>query len=73
MHEDHGSLWDRYLDLITDPAHLLLEGTLVLVIDVVVGLVLWPLIKRFSRRYLDAYHVIHDAEHHHGHTSKGED
>lgn len=73
MHEHEGGLWERYIDLITDPAHLMLEGTLVLVIDVLIGLVFWPLIKRWAmprfKKALDEYHVEHDAEHHAGHTT----
>ena len=50
------SWWDEYLELLHDPAHLMLELTMILVFDVVIGAVLWPLIKRAVRR--------HDKEHH---------
>lgn len=46
----HG-VWAEYVELVTDPAHLMLEATLVLVIDVLLGALLWPVIRRAVRRH----------------------
>lgn len=54
--EESSSIWDSYLDLITDPAHLMLEATLILVIDVLIGLLLWPAVKRWVRRHDRIHH-----------------
>jgi hypothetical protein len=44
-------MWAEYRELITDPAHLLLEATLILVIDgLLLGLAL-PFIKRAVKRH----------------------
>lgn len=44
-------LWAEYWEVLTDPAHLLTEATFVLVVDVLVGAVLWPFIRRGIRRH----------------------
>jgi hypothetical protein len=60
-HEHAGSTWDQYIDLLTSASHWMLEITIILVVDVVIGLLLWPAVKRWIAR--------HDAEHHEGHTT----
>ena len=61
MHEHEGSVLSQYVDLLTSPSHWLLELTIILVLDVLIGLLLWPTIKRAIQR--------HDDEHHAGHTT----
>jgi hypothetical protein len=63
MHEHEGSVWHQYVDLLGSAPHWLLEITIMLVFDVLIGLLLWPAVKRWIAR--------HDDEHHHGHTSHG--
>lgn len=58
-----GSLWERYVDLITDPAHWMMEGTIIVVIDILLVGVGLPFLKRWVRR--------HDEQHHEGHTTDG--
>ena len=66
---ESGSLLARYLDLVTDPAHLLMEATLILVVDVILGMLLWPLVIRpLALRWV----ARHDEQHHHGHMSEEE-
>ena len=66
QHAENGSLLERYLDLITDPAHLLLELTLVLVIDVLVVAILWPfIIKPLADNWLNKHFSLRDSEHGH--------
>lgn len=64
-HEHVGSLWSRYVDLLTDPAHLMMEGTLILVVDVLIGAILWPFAKRMIQN--------HDRQHHAGHMTEETD
>lgn len=63
--EVHGgeSLWDSYLDLVTDPAHLLLELTLILIIDVIIGMVAWPFIKAAISRHDARKHPERNCDH----------
>jgi hypothetical protein len=57
VHE-HAGLWEEYRELITDPAHLLLEATLIVAIDgLLLGLAV-PFVRRWIRK--------HDREHHSG-------
>lgn len=39
-------LVETYMDLMTDPAHWAFEATLLLIFDVIIGMVAWPLVKR---------------------------
>jgi hypothetical protein len=48
--------WQEYLSLLQDPAHILLELTMILFFDVIVGMLMWPLVKRAVHR--------HDIKHH---------
>ena len=47
---------ETYTQLMTDPAHLAFEITLTLIQDVLIGLLLWPAIRRGI--------VKHDKKHH---------
>lgn len=59
MHEGHAheSLLEGYLELLQSGPHWMFEITLILIFDVLIGLVLWPLIKKAVHR--------HDREVHH--------
>lgn len=54
---------EHYIDILSDPAHLAVELTLMLVVDVLVLGLLWPLIRRFINRKIDRAHAELDAEH----------
>ena len=64
QHGHEEGVWQSYLDLVTDPAHLMLEATLIILIDVILVGLCWPLIKRAIKR--------HDREvHGHGTEATG--
>jgi len=68
-HESAGGVLAEYVSILTDPAHVLVELTFLVVVDgVLVGL-LWPLIRRFIDAKLRRQHEQFDREHgihHHG-------
>ncbi len=41
----------EYLHIVSDPAHILAELTYIALFDIVIGAMLWPLIKRAVRRH----------------------
>jgi len=45
------SVLTEYYELITDPAHLLLEATLIVVVDGIIGALLFPFAKRWLRKH----------------------
>jgi hypothetical protein len=51
VHEAGEGIWEEYINLITDPAHLMLELTLIIVIDVIIGMVAWPFIKKWIKEH----------------------
>ncbi len=52
VHEHDGeSLFQRYWELVTDPAHLLLELTLIILIDVIIGMIAWPFAKKWLKEH----------------------
>lgn len=52
---------EQYIALLTDPAHLAVEATIVVVVDIMLGGLLWPRFKSFViRRHDDSFH---DSEH----------
>lgn len=53
----------NYAELITDPAHTLVELTFVLVVDGLLLGILWPLIKRHFHRDIEREHKVLDEEH----------
>lgn len=57
----------EYAHLMSDPAHLMAEVSLMLIIDVLFLGLLWPLIKRRLSKVVDARvtaeHRVIDAEH----------
>lgn len=53
---------ETYTQLMSDPAHLGFEMTLTIIQDVLIGLVLWPLIKRVIRRHDRKTHKIEEEK-----------
>lgn len=51
---------ETYMELMTDRSHLMFEITLTILQDVVIGMLLWPLIKRAVRAHDQKEH--HDGE-----------
>lgn len=49
-------LWREYTHIVSDPAHLFAELTFILATDVVIGLGLWPLVKRAVRHHDERRH-----------------
>lgn len=68
-HDHAGGFLAEYIAIMTDPAHVAVELTFLVVVDgVLVGL-LWPLIRRFVDAKLRRQHEQFDREHgihHHG-------
>ena len=68
-HDHAGGFFAEYIAIMTDPAHMAVELTFLVVVDgVLVGL-LWPLIRRFVDARLRRQHEQFDREHgihHHG-------
>ena len=69
-HGEHtGGFLAEYWEIMTDPAHVAVELTFLVVVDgILVGL-LWPLIRRFLDAKLHTQHEQFDLEHgihHHG-------
>lgn len=48
------SLWEQYVGLMTDPAHWLMELTLIVLFDILLGVLIWPPVKRVVIRRHDA-------------------
>jgi hypothetical protein len=60
---------DHYYEILSDPAHLAVELTLMLLVDGLVLGLLWPLFRHVIDRRLERHHEELDAEHgitHHG-------
>jgi hypothetical protein len=68
-HDHGGGFFAEYMSILTDPAHVAVELTFLVLIDgLLVGL-LWPLIQRFLDARLRKQHEEFDREHgihHHG-------
>lgn len=50
---------ETYIELLTDPAHIMFELTLMLIFDVLIGMLAWPMFRKWL--------AAHDLRHH-GHT-----
>jgi hypothetical protein len=64
---DLHEVWGHYAEIMTDPAHLLAEVSLMVLVDVLFLGSVWPLVKsrvdrRVNRRVVSEHEVI-DAEH----------
>lgn len=58
----------EYWDILSDPAHTMVELTFTFVVDIIVLGLLWPLIAKRIRRE----HVLIDTEHKAGHHQLAE-
>lgn len=56
VHGHEESWFQEYLELLTDPAHLLLELTLIIIVDVLIGMLAWPFIKKAIARHDEKKH-----------------
>lgn len=59
----------EYFEILTDPAHVAVELTFLVVVDGILAGLLWPLIRRFLEAKLHGQHEQFDREHgihHHG-------
>ena len=64
-----GGYLGEYWSILTDPAHVAVELTLMLLLDGLLLGLLWPLIRRFIDEKLRRQHEVFDEEHgihHHG-------
>jgi hypothetical protein len=67
-HEGEG-FFTQYYELLTNPAHIAFELTLMLIVDVLLVGLLWPLIRKLIDAKLRKQHAAFDREHgihHHG-------
>ena len=68
--EAHGGGFPHeYWSILTDPAHVAVEVTLMILLDGLLLGVLWPLIRAYLHHVLERQHAALDEEHgivHHG-------
>lgn len=50
-------LAETYMELMTDKAHLMFEITLTVIQDVVIGIVLWPMAKKWIKKHDEKKHA----------------
>lgn len=53
---------ETFFALLQDPAHWEFELFLIFVFDVVIGLLIWPYLKSFSRHHKEDDHKLSDLE-----------
>jgi len=53
---------ETFLTLLKDPAHWMFEIFLIALFDGLIGLILWPKIKKFLQHYKSDDKIIHDWE-----------
>ena len=53
-------IWNHYTELIRDPAHLMVELTFMLVVDVILVGLLWPVARKLLHRYIDRQHTLEE-------------
>lgn len=62
-----GDFWHHYTEILLDPAHLAVEVTLMLVVDVVFLGMVWPLLRSMAKvqahKVARAEHLVIDREH----------
>lgn len=63
--KEHGSgIWQEYVSLLQSPGHWLFEITLIIIFDIIIGALLWPLIKKAVHRHDQKFHSNDvDGEH----------
>ena len=69
LEEQGGSFLHEYWSILTDPAHVSVEITLMILLDGLLLGVLWPLIRKYLNHVLERQHAALDEEHgivHHG-------
>lgn len=44
-------MWHEYFQLLGNGAHWMFELTLIFLFDIIIGLILWPIIKRWIRHH----------------------
>jgi hypothetical protein len=54
------SWFTEYLSLLHDPAHILLELTLILIFDGAIGMMLLPFAKRWLKNHDKTKHGVHE-------------
>lgn len=59
----HCSLGRSYVGLMTDVPHILFELTLTVIQDVLIGLLVWPWMRRLARKWRQDVHEEIDQEH----------
>ena len=54
----HGTegFWDKYLELLGDPAHWAFEITVTVIVDLIIIGLLWPLVVRWVKRHDETHH-----------------
>jgi hypothetical protein len=61
--ETTGQGWfTEYVSLLRDPAHILLELTLILIFDVAIGMMLLPFAKRWLKNHDKIKHGVHEPK-----------
>jgi hypothetical protein len=68
-HDDAGGFLADYWEILSNPAHMAVEITLMFLIDIILLGLLWPLVRRFIDAKLHRQHEEFDREHgihHHG-------
>ena len=63
----------HYVEILSDPAHLAVELTLMLLVDVLVLGLLWPWVRRAINKRISAEHHAIDREHGVTHTDANTD
>lgn len=63
VHEHTGSVTQDYWNLLTDPAHAMVEVTYMLLGEILIALILLPLIKKYFNFRLAKAHAELDREH----------
>lgn len=69
LETENGRFLHDYWSILTDPAHVAVEVTLMIVLDGLLLGVLWPLIRAYLHHVLERQHAALDEEHgivHHG-------
>lgn len=55
--------FEHYMDIMSDPAHLAAEVTLMLLVDVLFLGLVWPFLRKWMTNRLRAEHRVLDQEH----------
>lgn len=58
-----GEFLHHYTELMSDPAHMAMELTFILIVDVLFLGLLWPLFRKAVNKRVEREHVILDEEH----------